>query len=290
MTQVAYGAAFPASRGTLAPPVAPALDRVTGVTITGAWSLSRPLLTGFAADARFSLRDIVTGVTGDAITPAGALAFLGGHAGAVVGLYDHSGNGRTLTNATATQQPAFATGIGALSRAGATFDNTDDTLAGPSIDSFVSNTDGYAICVGRFNALTVNAADPWANPSLWTTKLGGHGVYARSTGSVFSYCYSTAPGQSAAGATISPATLFVHEWWHGGGQLYSRVNGGATYQVTCGSSAAVAGRVLRVGRDDGRVSNPAANSSVCELVFMSSRPAQADAVVADMMAFYGIDP
>jgi hypothetical protein len=217
-----------------------------------------------------------------------ALTFLGGHAGAVVSLYDQTGNGHALTNATATQQPAFATGIGALSRAGATFDNTDDTFAGPSIDSFVSNTDGYAICVGQFDALTVNSADPFANQPLWCTKVAGHGVFARSTGGLYSYLYSTNPGQSAVGGTISASTLFVHEWWHGGGQLYSRVNGGATYQVTCGSSAPVAGRLLVVGRDNGRVNNPAANSSVCELVLMSSRPAQADAVVANMMAYYGI--
>jgi hypothetical protein len=288
MMEVAYGIAFPASRGVLAPPVAPALDAVTGVTITGAWSLNRPLLTGFGSADRFRVRDTVTADATDAVTPAGALSFLSGHAGAIVSLYDHSGNGRTLTNAVVTQQPAFVSGIGALSRAGASFDASDDVLKGAPTLNFMSASSGYVMVVAKTIALTTSDATRFKNQQLWMTVGGWAGATARIGGAIDS-CNFSSSAQYAEGASASAEdAMFVHEWWHEGGVLYSRANGGTTYQVASGNTGNMSSSFC-LGRGWDGAGAHGTNGAIVETICMTARPAQADAVVADVMAFYGID-
>jgi len=287
MNPVAYGIALPAIRGVLAPPVAPPLDPMTGVTITGAWSVNRALLSSFAGQDRLRMRDTSSGAIDDVATPAAALAFLNGNAGTVVSLYDHSGNARTLTNAATALQPALVTGVGALSRAGAQFDASDDFLQGAALSNFMSAVSGYVICAGLFAALTANN-DVYLNQPLWRTSTSGHGAYAKSGGSLYSYAFDNT-FRCALGATVAPAVPFVHEWWQASGQLYSRVNAGTTYQAVCGDTSVVISRLFGLGQDNGRAGAPGANGTILEIATMSARPAQADALVADMMALYGID-
>lgn len=279
MTAVAYGIAMPAVRAVLGRPTpAPAvLDQVSGVTITGAWSMERALLASFGSGNRFRVRDTTTSGFQDCATPAAASSFLGGDSGAVVSLYDQSGNGRTLTNATASQQPAFATGIGPNGRAGAAFDATNDKLVGPALSNFMTAASGYVVAVLMFNALATTNQQVWADTSGYVALMG------QSASTLRVYLYDT--GYHTADETIAAGAVVVHEWWHQGGTLYARLNGGTVSSTAAGDVASLAsflgvGRVLNAWN--------AMNGSILEFATMSGVPAQADSVVDDMKLYYGI--
>jgi hypothetical protein len=290
MTVAAYGLATPFMRGVLQPPHAP-LDRIGGVTITGAWGISRPLLSSFGAADRLRVRDTSgTGTAFDDVpSAAAALEFLNGSAGAVVSLYDHSGNDRMLTNAAADQQPAFTDDVGSLFRSGATFDAVDDYLNGDVLSEFMTNAAGYVVCAGLFAALTANDASLFKNQPLWRVITTSCGTFAKSDGALYGYGFDSGP-KYALGASIGEDTPFVHEWWHDSGTMYSRLNGGAVYQAALNAfPSVVMSRAFGLGRDNATAGAPGANATILEIATLSARPAQADALAADMMAFYGIE-
>jgi hypothetical protein len=276
MTAVAYGLSFPATRGVLGVPVPAPLDAVTGVSITGAWSLTRRLLTSYGGGNRFRVRDTTTAGEQDCVTPDDA--FLGGHGGTVAKLYDQSGNVRTLSNTTAAQQPAFATGIGANARAGMTFDASDDVLSGGTLSNYVSATGGYFVGVASIST------------DLSDTVPHGRAIVSDTSAIVGVYYANSSlygDGQDGgrkdtAGIGQALSTLFSFEWWLESGTLHLRVNGASEQTASCGALSSTAGNFLAGKRYS------ATAGDIMEVASMSAQPAQADAVVADMMAYYGI--
>jgi hypothetical protein len=278
MTMVAYGLAFPASRGVLGVPVPSPLDQIGGVTITGAYSLARLLLSSFAGQSRGRVRDTSGAGTSfaDFETPAQATTFLAGNPGAIVSLYDQTGNARTFANATAGAQPAFETGIGSNSRAGVTYDATDDKLSGPNWQTFISTSAGWAYTVARLNSHTGNGR------MFWTTAGGYRSAFASTTG-LYALGYDGANRVTPLLPLPDIGDLFVYEWWHEGGTLYCAVNGGTPQSIALGSGGAADVATLF-----GYNTVTALDATILEHVFASARPAQADDVVADMKSYYGI--
>jgi hypothetical protein len=279
VTSVGYGIAFPASRGILTPAPPAPLDRVTGVTVTGAWGFARRMLTSFGGGARARLRDTVTAGESNAVTADDATAFLGGHAGVIVSAYDHSGNGRTFTNATASQQPAFTAALAAANnRAAFGFDASDDVLIGPNLSVLATVGSGYIVAVAICNAFSGSVV----GATLFGTNINSYLFTSSIASGVHASFFS--------GSAISPAEFagtagvpFVVEVWWNGTNAFLAVNGAPPHGVACGALGGTNTFVV------GKVNyGSATNGSVMEIATMSARPTQADAIVADMKSFYGI--
>lgn len=201
------------------PPTTP-LDGLTGVT--GAWSASRKLLTSYAANSGAFYQDI----SGEANT-----------------WYDQSGSSRNLTADTSSTRPS-ATTAGPNSRACLDF-NTADVMQGATISNFISATDGYFIATFIADSTSRNAANIYDNDPVFCEALGYAGLHIKA-GSIYAYNYTSSATQTA-GEAISTGTAYVVEWWHTGGNLNLRLNGGTTRTIASGSTGNLGG-LLRIGR------------------------------------------
>ena len=285
MSPVAYGLAFPATRGVLGAPFPAPLEQVSGVTVTGAWGIARPLFARFSGQNRFRVRDTVTAGEQDCASPGAANAFLGADSGAVVRLYDQSGNGHTLSNAAAAQQPVFATAIGANSRAGCVFDNADDYLAGAACNQFYTADAGYFVGVFQVPSPAAAHGAVYQDNNLFGDMGGGGWFGAIASSRIATTAYD---GAFKSAILSNPgAGLFAFEAWRDAGTLYAAVNGAAPASASCGSlvSSYLSG-AFAIGK--AYVAATAMNGSFLELAVMSGRPSQAGQIVANMKTYYGI--
>lgn len=144
MTSVAYGIALAASRGVLAPAVAPVLDRLSAAPSAGfaTWRLRNAYAGGCIRVRRASdngEQDI--GFSGSNLDTVALLAFAAGGDAFVKTLYDQSGNGRDLSQATAASQPKIVS-AGSLIAAinglpSLQFDGSNDRLSYGTLGNFI---------------------------------------------------------------------------------------------------------------------------------------------------------
>lgn len=195
-----------------------------GLSPSGAYSWSRPLLTSFSG----ALSTEVSGNTSS--------------------LTDQTGNGRHLVQGTADNRPPRTT-AGPNNRPCGDF-GLGHTLIGPAISNFFSNSTGY-IAVS-FIADTITNNDPVATANHCLLGDSGEyiGLYLRDTGSpdtVYAYNFDTNTDVAGAVGTDHLVTTVV-EWKHQGGNISVRVNGGTWASVPSGNTGSMTG-LLRLSFD-----------------------------------------
>jgi hypothetical protein len=235
------------------------LDGISG--LTGAWSMSRKLLTSYG---------------GSFYTDAGG--------GAISALLDQSGNSRNLSQGTSGSRPT-ATTAGGKSRACADFDGTDDLLTGATMSNFIAAGAGYIVVSALADAISTDVTsggNGYQNDGIITDDGANVGVMLRSTGPLA--IANNFDGNSDDTGTVSTTTgtLHVYEWRHDSGTLYLRVDGGTEASVTSGNTT-LTGSII-MGRNyfnqyfDGKVFEAAAFNSVPALSIRN-------AIVANMLAW-----
>ena len=269
----------------------PPLDQVTGVTISGAWGIARPLLSSFIGQNRGRVRDTTGAGTSytDFATPADAAAFLGGDAGAIVNLYDHSSNTRTLTNATVGKQPAFSSAIGPNSRA-EPLDNTDDYLAtAANMSAMISLSSWYMACVVYLNALagTATGSATYQNQIIWGNGNGGYiWLDTLANGTLDAASYLVGNAVTGAGA-VSAAVPVILEWRRTGGKYGVRINGATWVESASLGDPSGLAYPFQLGSGNTGLSKPF-NGTFFEGYVCSAEPAQSAAVVGNMKSYYGV--
>lgn len=253
-----------------APPTgggAPALV-LDGLSPTGAWSMSRDLLSAFVGGSRYA-----------------------DTAGAITSINDQSGNSRHLTDsATATRRPAVAT-QGPNSVTCANFDGSSDFLSTTAtLADFIAAASGYIVCSVIIDNLTRNFANARDNHPIvgGTSATPSIGLYGRllsgTTPTVYAHNRDASDDQPA-GATISLGTAYVLEWRHEGGNIYLRVNGGTETSVASGNTGSLIEVLQLAGGSTVRC-----DMDFFEMAVFSTVPSSGDrnAIVADFMAHIGI--
>jgi hypothetical protein len=233
-----------------------------GTAPSGAWSMSRDLLTAFVGSSRYT--DV---------------------SGAVSSLKDQSGNARNLDQATAGNRPAVTT-AGPNSRAAADF-ASQDTLIGTAMSSFMASNAGYAIVSFIADSIASNGAQSYNNNAVWTDGGGFTGVYLKNAGTPKTAIAFNWDGNddAASSAVISLGTVYVVEWKHEGGNISLRVNGGAWVDVASGNTSNL-GFNLQLGSFTGS-SGTSHDGPIFEFATWAAVPVGADAIAANFKAHAG---
>ncbi|WP_394889552.1 Ig domain-containing protein [Mesorhizobium sp. AaZ16] len=234
-----------------------------GLSPTGAWSMSRDLLTAFAGGSRYT--DV---------------------SGAVSSWNDQSGSSRHMAQATAGNRPLVAT-AGPNSRACADFDGTDDILVSSiAISNFISASAGYLVVSFLADTITANSGDAWSNHAIIEDFGQFLGLQLRNTGSPDTISAYNWDGNAdvATRVEINAGTAYVAEWRHEGGNLYVRVNGGTESSVASGNTSSLTGQ-LRFGGASAWL-----DGKIFEVATFSTVPSSGDrdAIVADFKTHIGI--
>lgn len=203
---------------------APPLD---GLSPTGAWSVSRKLLTSFNG------------------------SFYGLTSGEVSTLFDQSGNARDfLANGGGATRPSLdnSTPVAALG-----YDGSADWLAtGVVLSSFITATDGYMIVSCKPTGFTTNNGTAYLNATLFQDSGGNFGSTTRANdGSPLLYSTNWGGGQVVQNS-IAADTAYVVETRHQGGNFFQRVNGAneqtiASGNTSLGGTLNLGGRSLAAG-------------------------------------------
>lgn len=266
---------FSIKRRVLYPGVYP-LDGIGG-TLTGAWGFLR-LTEGWSGNLATIRRDSDS-TTDDfsyaedelEIDTAGISDFVGSGTGYVSALFDQSGNGRTLAQASTTKQPAFDDDLGDGALPGAVFDGSNDLLAtSGALSNLISTATGYVVIVGLIDTLTLDSATPTSNSLLIGDASQKIGLYARAGGGLAGYNDDGAADNTTDNVPIG--ATFVAELRHLSGTLYSRVNAGTERSATSGSTSSLAG-ALNVGDVAG---SNAADFNVFAVLTFSTAPSEDD--------------
>lgn len=237
-----------------------AMAGITG-TLSGAWGFLR-LTEDYSGELvtirrssddttdDFSWGEDVLSVDADAIE-----TFVGsGNSGYVSQLWDQTGNGRHLVQATSAQQPLFTAEIetGDEDRPGASFDGSNDLLAtSAALSALISTTAGYIVVVGLIDTLTLNSATASSNHVILADSAKEHGLFARLGGILYGV---NDDGSEDSVTDALPSTInseetpkpFVAELRHASGTLYTRVNMGDEESATSGTTSSLAGS-LNIG-------------------------------------------
>ena len=229
--------------------------------VTGAWSLSRKLLSSF--EGAFYTLD--TGVASVA---------------------DQTGNSRHLAQATGAAQPSLAS-TGPQNRAAARHDGADDLLQTVALSSLIAAGTGHIVFCGIVRAIASdNAIAP--NDAMWGDSAGYVANFLRSTGpSVNAYNYDGTDDVVSITTGFALDAIFVHEWRHEGGNLHARVNGGSWSSAASGNTPVLSG-LLRTGTWYTGIGIFTA-LDLFEIVTFNAVPdeEERDALVANMTAYYG---
>jgi hypothetical protein len=228
------------------------LDGIAG--LTGAWSMSRPLLSSYTGEfyetasttsptypldglsnltAAFSMsRDLLTSYIGGTRYTA---------SGSDLSTYeDQSGNNRDVTTPLLGMQTV--TTAGPNSRLCGDFAGTDAMKSGVGdpLSDFIANSAGYIIVSAIFDTLTANQANPWLNHPVIGDNGSFIGILGKTGGLALGYNWDGA-AESVSASPISAGTAYVFEWRHEGGTLGLRINGGTEVTVASGNTATLTG-------------------------------------------------
>ena len=237
--------------------------------VTGAWSMSRQLLSSFGGGARYTTE---TGVDR---------------------IYNQVGGVKHLFNTTDANQPSVAS-AGPKSRTAARFDGVNDYLE-EGIGGLISASAGYIISCAILKAVTTNAAAPEDNDGAFSDPSECFGfVFKNNSGSYSWLVYNEdAPGAyDTVGTSISSPIdqVIVCEWRHEGGTLYERftAQGGSPGTWQSVASGATFGTLseLVIGTNGGLSALP--QMDFFEAVSFDAVPNDTlkDALVTNMLAHY----
>lgn len=237
------------------------LDGVSGVT--GAWSMSRKLLSSYA---------------GSFYTDAGG--------GAISAILEQSSgvSDRNLTDGgTSTRRPALTT-AGPNSVAMADFDGTSDNLSTVQATSnFVTASEGVMLWAGIIDAFTLNNGTTYLNDLLLGDTGQFMGLYARNTGggTVYAYNWDTADRKDTV-ASVGTGTAVVLSWRHKSGNVFAGLNGTEGAGAASGNTGALTG-TLRLGGDS---SARFADVKFSEAVALNADPGAVTlaAIITDLLA------
>lgn len=184
----------------------PPLD---GLSPTGAWSVSRNLLTTFAG-SRYTT---ATGV--NVLTDQTGL-----------------GSSRNFGQLTGANQPTIATDVvDALS-----FDGSNDRLTTTAINTdFISASSGYMIVSIKPTGFPSDSGTFYINSPVLQDSGQNTGITVRANGGS-PLIYAGNYPQSVQSSIVAN-TKYVVEWRHEGGTLYQRINGAGEVSVASGNSA-----------------------------------------------------
>ena len=230
-----------------------------GLSPTGAWSMSRDLLTSFAGGTKYTT---ATGVDS---------------------WKDQTGNSRHFENVTGTVQPAVST-AGPNSRACLDFDGVDDYLQNAVTNaSLFANNAALIIVSCLVDTISTDSSDPTSDVGIFGDTGGYTGLSLRSTGPA-ALAYNFDGNYDIASTGIATTVPLVLIFRHEGGTLYVSSNGGAEASVASGNTGDLAYNT-RLGRKnsaflDGKVFEMASFSTV------PSAPARAT-LIADLMNHIG---
>lgn len=225
----------------------PPLDGLAN--LTGAWSLSRDLLTSFAGNPRYTASS-----------------------GEVSAINDQTGNARHFTQGTSALRPVLDTAAGKVC---ATFDGSDDYMNGVAISNLITGANGYIIasCI-PLTLDTNNTTNYFYNDVLFCDHGGYMGTFMLSTGECRAYNYSGGTQYAVSGTgAASVNNPLVMEWRHESGNIYLRVNGGTWFSAASGNTDALSG-LARIGTTySGAVYT---HLKWCEMASFSAAPVEAD--------------
>jgi hypothetical protein len=242
--------------------LSPPLDTVSSVT--GAWSLSRNMLTSFGAGTRYTK-------TGTAITA----------------LKDQSGNSRDFTDVgTASRRPtettAFPTSVLCADFIGV----ATNVLVNAALSNFITASSGAVVVSVIVDAISSNnSAHVYSNDGIIADGSVYMGLYARNLSGVTFYAYNYDGTEDAPSTTGSVGTAYVLMWRHHGGNQYVSINGGTEVTVASGNTQVVTG-LLQLGGDG---AGSSCNCKIAE-VFTTSNGSQTAALataIANMKAYIG---
>lgn len=243
-------------------PVSPPLDAVASVT--GAWSLSRDMLTSFAGGTRYT-----TGVGSEVVT-----------------LEDQSGNNRDFSNTAGVGVCPVAVTAFPASVLCADFDGSNDSLVSVATSNFFTSSSGALVVSVIIDAASANSATSFQNHAIFYDPSGIFmGLFARALSGVTFYAYNWDGNEDNTTVTGSVGTAYVLMWRHHGGNLYVSINGGTETSVASGNTSNMAS-LLRLSGGSG---SAACNMKVAEL-FTTSNGSQTTALataIANMKAYVG---
>jgi len=165
--------------------------------------------------------------------------FLAGSTGYVSQLFDQSGNGRHLVQATTTKQPIYESSDELIGQPAASFDGDDDLLAtAGNMSNLISTSDGWLVIAGRIDELAFDSATATADHLLLGDQGQKIGLYARAGGNLYGF------NNDGAGDTVTDAVPvlepFVATLRHGSGTLYTSVNGRTELSAASGATSSLA--------------------------------------------------
>ncbi|MFD1982462.1 hypothetical protein ACFSOZ_07185 [Mesorhizobium newzealandense] len=240
---------FGARRATAPAGPPPPLD---GLSPTGAYSLSRDLLTSFAGNARYN-----------GTTTASQLN-------------DQTGAGSRNLAASPTNLTVQTAGPN--SRTSAKCDAINQQFSGSVMSNFISATSGYYIA----SFLLWSAAG--SNNLVFGDGNTNLGLYLQ-PGKLNSYNQGQWAPALGSGFAVSTATAYVAEWRHESGNLYCRLNGGSWSGATVSGNSTLTG-ALNIGGKGGSGQAPINFFEGATFSTVPSTTVQ-DALVADFKAWIG---
>ena len=178
--------------------------------------------------------------------------FVGSGSGYFSQIYDQSGNGNHLVQATTTKQPLYvgpnqsdAQVNGDNDRPVASFDGSNDVLStSVAMTSLMSVSTGYMVIAGLIDALTLDSATKASNHLLMGDASSKLGAYIRKGGIAYGL---NDDGSVDAGTDGVPMLVpFVVELRHDSGTIYIRINGDREASATSGDTSSLAG-ILNIG-------------------------------------------
>lgn len=237
------------------------LDAVANVT--GAWSLSRDMLTAFAGGTRYTK-------TGTAITA----------------LKDQSGNTRDFTDVgLAARRPTETTAFPASVLCADFFGTSTNTMPNVALSNFITASSGAVVVSVIVDAISSNVAVSYNNDGIIADGSIYMGLYARNLSGVTFYAYNWDGSEDAPSRTGAVGTAYVLMWRHHGGNIYISVNGGTEVSVASGNTQVLTGSLVLGGTGGGS----ACNCKVAELFTTSdgSQTAALAAAIANMKTYIG---
>lgn len=193
--------------------------------VTGAWSLSRTLLSTFTGQRYEAVSTAVSRIS-DQTIGARHFADLGG----------------------STTRPALTT-AGANSRTCADFDGSNDYLdTGSDLSNFITEGASYAIISCIVDAVTLGDPSASNNHALIGDASQKWGIYAANGPTIYGFNWDGNSDQPAVGSDdgLATAIALVIALRHESGNLYVDVNGSNQVSVASGNTSLLTGD-LRVG-------------------------------------------
>lgn len=245
-----------------------ALPPGDGLTLTGAFSFSRKLLSAYEGD------------------------FYSTSGGKISAWHDQSGAGRDLSQGTADRRPTAGTGAPNNVTCGV-FNSTDITYldsAANLLTEFLSATgNGYMIISFIGTTIDANQANVWLNEGLVVDTGGYLGLLLKTGDAIHVYNDDGSPQSTS--TAVTEGTAYVAEWWLDGVTLYCRINGSTEVTTPSGDTDAnISGSELRVGANFFPTFGSALDGKIFELMTFNAVPtlAERDALVASFKSHIGI--